>query len=63
MASKPETPVAGGDASKTLGKAEQSAREAYHGGNDAPETGRKLGRKDPQESGDADRDKDNVQQR
>ena len=61
---EPEAPsVPGGDAAKTIGKAEQSAREAYHGGQDAPAGGQDLGRKDPQESGDADRDKENVPQR
>lgn len=63
MASTPTTPVPGGDASKTLGKAERSAREAYHGGTDAPDGDHALGRKDPEQSGDSGREDENVPRR
>ena len=51
------------EAAKTSGRSEETAREAYHGGNAAPAGGRDLGRKDPQESGDSEDGRENVPQR
>jgi hypothetical protein len=54
--------MAEGDKSETLGDAEESAREAYHGGKSAP-PGRSLGRKDPEVGEEGERDEANVPQR
>lgn len=63
MADDPQPTNPGDGLAKTSGEVERSARDSYHGGQAAPDGEHALGRKDPQESGDADRDKENVPQR
>ena len=56
-------PSKGEDVAGTYGEAEESAAESYDGGDKAPDGGRDLGRKDPQQSGDNADKQNNVRQR